>query len=253
MAPDHPLSAARAADRYEAERRQGELIAAGEEDAWGWSSPAGRIRADRRAAFLIERARLAPGVRCLELGAGTGEFTARLARSGCELVALELSEATAAVCRKRVGDAAEVVVGNAETGAEIEGRAFDAVVGVSVLHHLNLDAALDRVAASLEPGGRFAFSEPNLANPQIWVERNVGSIRRRRHVTEHETAFRAGELAAAFGSHGLRVEVCEPFEFLHPATPQRLIGAVERLERGLERTPLRAIAGSIRIAGRRPG
>lgn len=253
MTPDDPLSAVRAADRYEAERRQGELIAAGEEDVWGWSTPAGRIRADRRAAFLIERTGLRPGVRCLELGAGTGAFTARLARSGCELVALELSEATAALCRTRVGDSAEVVVGNAETGAGIEGRTFDAVVGVSVLHHLDLDAALDRVAAALEPGGRFAFSEPNLANPQIWAERNVEAVRRRRHVTEHETAFRAGELAAAFTSHGLRVEVCESFEFLHPATPERLIGAIERLERALERTPLRSIAGSIRIAGRRPG
>ena len=31
----------------------------------------------------------------------------------------------------------------------------------------------------LRPGGRFAFSEPNLANPQVWAERNVEVVRRR--------------------------------------------------------------------------
>jgi SAM-dependent methyltransferase len=246
------LSAAQAEARYEAERLQGATIAGGHEDAWGWSGPAGRIRAARRAEFLIERGGLAPGIRCLELGAGTGEFTARLAESGCELVALELSEATAAVCRDRVGDRAEVVVGNAETAQGLEGRQFDAIVGVSVLHHLNLDLTLSSTFAALRPGGTFAFSEPNMANPQIWAERHVAAVKRRRHVTEHETAFRARELSRILGRHGLVVDVAEPFEFLHPATPRAWIEAVQRIEGRLERSPLRAIAGSVRVAGRRP-
>lgn len=246
------LSTGRASDRYEAERRQGEEIAAGLEDVWGWAGPAGRMRAARRAEFLIDAARLCTGVRCLELGAGTGEFTTRLAESGCELVALEISEATAEVCRDRVGGRAEVVVGNAETGEGLDGGEFDAIVGVSVLHHLNLELTLANTFAHLEPGGRFAFSEPNMANPQIWAERHLGPVKRRRHVTEHETAFRARELRALLERHGLEVEVAEPFEFLHPSTPAPLIGAVRRLERALERSPLRAIAGSVRVAGRRP-
>lgn len=241
-----------AEQRYLAERRQGEEIAAGLERVWGWSSPAGRIRAARRARFLIAAAQLAPGVRCLELGAGTGEFTARLAACGCELTAVELSEATAAICRERVGDAAEVVVGNIETGAGLEGREFDAIVGVSVLHHVDVEATLRATFSKLRPGGRFAFSEPNMANPQVWAERHVRAIGRRRHTTEHETAFRAGELRRLFEGCGLEVEIAEPFEFLHPATPRRLLAAVQALERVLEATPARAIAGSVRIAGSRP-
>ena len=165
-------------DRYEAERAQGELIAAGNEDAWGWSSPAGRIRAERRARFLIEAAGLAPGVRCLELGCGTGEFTARLVESGCELTAIELSGATAAIARERVGDRAEIVVGNVETGAGLEGREFDAVVGVSVLHHVDLAATFAHTFTKLSSSGRFAFSEPNIANPQVWAERHIAPVRR---------------------------------------------------------------------------
>jgi SAM-dependent methyltransferase len=240
------------ADRYDEERRQGELIVSGEEHVWGWSGPAGSVRAERRAQFLIDQAELAPGVRCLELGCGTGEFTTRLLESGCELVAIELSEATGAVARERVGNRAEIVIGNVETGEGLEGLEFDAIVGVSVLHHLDLDACFAHSFPHLRSGGRFAFSEPNLANPQVWAERSIGLVRKLRHVTPHETAFRADDLRARFETAGFEVELCRPFEFLHPATPAALIGAVGVLERLVERTPLRAIAGSIAVAGRRP-
>jgi SAM-dependent methyltransferase len=240
-----------ARERLAAERRQGEAIAAGLEGAWGWTSPAGRIRADRRARFLAEAARLGQGVRCLELGCGTGEFTARLVESGCELVGVELSEATAAIARERVGGRAEIVVGNVETGEGLNGREFDAIVGVSVLHHVDLAATLEHTFSLLRPGGRFAFSEPNLANPQVWAERRFGLLRRLRHVTPHETAFNAAELRARLERTGLEVDVCEPFEFLHPSTPRPLIRTVLRVERALERTPLRALAGSIRVSGAR--
>ena len=81
-------------ERIAAERRQGELIARGAEGAWGWRTPAGIIRADRRGRFLIEAAALGPGVVALELGCGTGEFTARLVASECDLTAVDVSEVT---------------------------------------------------------------------------------------------------------------------------------------------------------------
>jgi SAM-dependent methyltransferase len=157
------------------------------------------------------------------------------------------------MCRDRVGDSVNVLVGNAETGEGIPaGRHYDAVVGVSVLHHLNLRMTFDAILTLLRPGGRFAFSEPNMTNPQVWMERHIGAVKRIRHVTDHETAFRVRELRSAFERYGLVVEVCEPFDFLHPSTPQSLIGPVEKLERILEATPLRRIAGSVRIAGHKP-
>jgi SAM-dependent methyltransferase len=247
------LSPERRADRYEEERRQGELIAAADmERVWGWSGRAGKLRADRRAEFLISATGMKPGVRALELGVGTGIFTERLVESGCELVALELSEATAARCRERVGDRAEIVIGNAETGEGLEGREFDVVVGVSILHHVNTDLCMQNCVSLLRPGGRFAFSEPNMANPQVWWMKNVDWSSHRFHETPHETAFRTTELRELFERYGYAVDVCEPFDFLHPKTPARLVPAVRRLERVLERSPLRAIAGSLRIAGHRP-
>jgi hypothetical protein len=90
-----------------------------------------------------------------------------------------------------------------------------------------------------------------MANPQIWAERNIDRVRRLRHLTPHETAFRADELQRRFEDAGLLVELCEPFEFLHPNTPSWLVGAALSVERRLEATPLRTIAGSLRVAGRR--
>lgn len=239
-------------DRYEAERLQGLAIVNEDlEHVWGWSSPAGALRAKRRADFLIEAAGLAPGVRCLELGSGTGEFTTRLLASGCELVAVDVSEAAVERCRERVDGLAEVLVGNIETGEGLEEREFDAIVGVSVLHHVDLAATLRTLVPKLRHGGRFAFSEPNLANPQVWAVMNVPVARRRAHALDHERAFLPNRLRGELEAAGLTVEVCEPFDFLHPATPRRLIPLVRRVERVLEATPARAIAGSIRVAGSR--
>lgn len=240
-------------DRYAAERLQGERLSTSDLDrAWGWSGPAGRIRATRRAAFLVNAGSLGPGVRALELGCGTGEFTVRLVESECTLTAVDISEASLARCRERVGERAELLVGNIETGEGLGESEFDAIVGVSVLHHVDVEACLRNVFPRLRPGGLFAFTEPNILNPQVWAERRFATIRRRRHVLAHEIAFRASTLQRFFEDAGLVVDVAEPFEFLHPATPGRLVGAVERLERTLEATPLRGIAGSVRIAGWKP-
>ena len=91
-----------------------------------------------------------------------------------------------------------------------------------------------------------------MANPQVWAERHIDAVKRVRHVTEHETALAVRDLCLAFEQAGFIVDVCEPFEFLDPATPASMISLVRRLERVLERTPARRIAGSIRIAGYRP-
>jgi SAM-dependent methyltransferase len=242
------------AERHAAELRQGAKLAAMRaERVWGWDGPAGRLRAARRARFLIERCALGPGVRCLELGAGTGVFTELLVESGCELVAVELSPDAAARCRLRVRERADVVVGNIETGSGLNSVPFDAIVGVSVLHHVDLPATLANTFAFLRPGGRFAFTEPNIRNPQVWAERNIGWLARRRHVLPHERAFTAQGLRRAFEHAGLIVETSEPFEFLHPLTPAPFVSNVCRLERLLERTPVRQVAGSVQLAGQRPG
>ena len=226
-------------------------IAGQAELIWNWDSPAGKRRADRRAALLIERARLGPGLRALELGCGTAVFLERVARCGTELLGLDLSPELLARARTRLSGVANVRLarGNAEQVPCPSGT-LDAVYGSSILHHLDLDAALAEVFRVIRPGGRAAFAEPNILNPQVAVMFHMGITKRYFGVSPDEMAFSRFRAARAMRGAGFLDVTVEPFDFLHPSTPAAWIGAVSSFGEKLERIPLvREMAGSLLISG----
>ena len=126
---------------------------------------------------------------------------------------------------------------------------FDAVIGSSVLHHLDLDEALARIATVLPSGGRFSFAEPNMLNPQIFAERHVDYVRKRLHVSPDETAFVRWTLARTLARAGFTDIRIVPFDWLHPFTPAPCIPIVQALGRCLEAIPFaREFSGSLQIA-----
>ena len=130
---------------------------------------------------------------------------------------------------------------------------FDAVIGSSVLHHLELPAALEKMFALLRPGGVLSFAEPNLLNPQVCAERNLRFLPCFRYVSPDETAFVRWTLARTLRTIGFHHVRIEPFDWLHPATPRPLIPVVRGLGWTLERLPLaREFAGSLCIRAVRP-
>ena len=220
---------------------------------WNWDSPSGRARAARRAALLVEAAGLHPGVRALELGCGTGVFLQKVAPHGASITGIDLSADLLERCAERMAGAAHVALvrGNAEKMPFADGT-FDAVYGSSILHHLDLDAALAEVRRVLRPGGRMAFAEPNILNPQVAVMFRLGLTKKYFGVSPDEMAFSRFRARAAARAAGLDGVSVTPFDFLHPATPARLIGAVSALGRAVERVPLaREIAGSMVLSGRK--
>ena len=241
--------AARLARELEHHRQladQAELI-------WNWDSAAGRRRARRRADLLLEYARLAPGHDALELGCGTGIFLEKLAASGARILGLDLSADLLQRARARLAGLANVRLarGNAEQLPCSPGR-LDAVYGSSVLHHLDLDAALAEAFRALRPGGRVAFAEPNLLNPQVAVMFHLGLTKHYFGVSPDEMAFTRFTAVRALRKTGFVDVVIRPFDFLHPATPAAWIAAVSGLGDALERLPLvRELAGSLLISGRK--
>lgn len=221
---------------------------------WNWDSPSGRRRAAHRAELLAEHADVRPGRRVLELGCGTGIFLEKLAAHGAAITGIDLSSDLLARCASRMKGVSTVrlVRGNAMQMPFADGS-FDAVYGSSILHHLDLAAALAEVARVLRPGGRIAFAEPNILNPQVAVMFRLGLTKRYFGVSPDEMAFSRFRAFRAARQAGLSEVAVRPFDFLHPATPRPMIGALERLSRAAERVPLvREIAGSMLIAGVRP-
>lgn len=222
------------------------------EQVWGWGTPAGKIRAERRARLISTAAGLRSGVRALEIGCGTGLFTEYFARSGAEIVALDISEELLASARQRnLPERVSFVCSPFEALSADD--PFDAVIGSSVLHHLDIVSALSHIQRLLKPGGVMSFAEPNMLNPQIMVQKNIPWIKARMGDSPDETAFFRWRLHTWMHTAGFEEIRIAPFDWLHPVTPAWLIPPIQALGRGLERTPLlREIAGSLHIFGRRP-
>ena len=131
---------------------------------------------------------------------------------------------------------------------------FDAVIGSSVLHHLEVEVALQKIRDLLKPGGFMCFAEPNLLNPQVFLERKLSFCRRWFwYVSPDETAFGRWPLRRLLESSGFTEIEITPFDWLHPQTSPTWIKAVLKLGQRLEKTPiLREFAGSLLIRARRP-
>jgi SAM-dependent methyltransferase len=223
---------------------------------WAERTAAGRRRRDLRSARLIERAGLAarPDAMVLEIGCGTGEFTRPLARcTPARLVGLDVAPAVVAEAAREAPPNVRLVAGDVEH-LPFADASVDAVIGNAVLHHLRLDRTIPELLRVLRPAGRLCFAEPNMLNPQVFLERNVRWIGRRLDNSPGETAFVRWRLRRDLAALGVGELDIQPFDFLYPLTPRPLIGAVERLGRVLEGLPVVAeIAGSLLISGvRRP-
>jgi len=184
----------------------------------------------------------------LELGCGTGYFTQELARSGADVVAIDVSPELLEVARSNCSAPnVRYQIENAYALSYPE-AVFDSVVGSSVLHHLEIAAALRNIYRVLKPGGTIYFTEPNMLNPQIAIQKNVPLIKQKLGDSPDETAFFRWPLRRLLEQTGYRDVRIDPFDFLHPKTPVPLINRVNALGRCLENIPvISEFAGSLYI------
>jgi SAM-dependent methyltransferase len=234
-------------ERITKEIQHGRFLAAhGAGEIWNWESPAGKLRWARRVKMLSSH--LQTGMRVLELGCGTGYFTRGLAGSGADIIAIDVSpellEIAKANCstpnvRYEIQDASALSYSSAM---------FDSVVGSSVLHHLEIKEALQEIYRVLKPGGAIYFTEPNMLNPQIAIQKNVPWVKRKLGDSPDETAFFRWPLRRLLQRTGFCDVRIKPFDFLHPKTPSPVVNQLNALGRFLENVPVMSeFAGSLYI------
>ena len=196
------------------------------------------------------------GARGLDVGCGHGWYLSELAAAGYRMHGLDYSagqlrEAArhAAHQRQRRADAD----GASAAGALMRGDAqrlpfrdgsFDFAYSVNAVHHLPSPQAqaiaLREIARVLRPGGVFLLHEINTRNPvfRLYVGYVYPLARQIDEGTEHWVP--PGALPDVPGA-GWRAE-SQYFTFLPDFAPRWLQIALERLERWLERSPLRCFS-----------
>lgn len=136
------------------------------------------------------------GERVLEVGAGHGTVTARLARDGRQVTVSEISPRCVGILTDRFRGRADVTVVNGDLDAAADRGPFDTIVMVNVLEHIADDeAALVSLRSGLGPGGRLVIFVPAFASLYSRFDRMIG----------HHRRYRADELARLASSAGYRV------------------------------------------------
>lgn len=226
---------------------------------WGHLAPAGRARSQRRAQMVVRRANIQPGHHVLEIGCGAGFFTRDLidlVPPAANVKAIDISPAQILNAQQSPELSAHsnltFEVQNIED-LSYPDETFHAIVGSSILHHIDIDRTLPELRRVMKPEGMFVFAEPNASNPIILLGQKFRIGHGIRQASADEKPFSRFSGARQLARHGFTAVSIRPFDFLHPATPRFLHGIVSAIGRGCEALPLvREIAGSLLIAARKP-
>jgi SAM-dependent methyltransferase len=121
----------------------------------------------RRRAFLLGGA--TAGQRALDLGCGTGDFTAELARAGVDAVGADIAHA--AITRaSRLHPGVDFQVVPLDGPLPFEDGAFELVWASEVIEHVADTAAwLSEIRRVLVPGGRLALTTPSHGRLPVFV------------------------------------------------------------------------------------
>jgi len=134
------------------------------------------------------------GLRVLDFGCGTGWMGIALARSGAQVYGIDISEelikkAMQLAEHERLSTKIRFQEMAAEKLAFPDGY-FDVIFGSAILHHTDIEIALQNISRVLKPDGRAIFVEPMNQNIVLNIWRKVTPWRR----SPAEKALRDSEL-----------------------------------------------------------
>lgn len=195
----------------------------------------------------------------LDLGCGTGTAGASLRKDGCKVIGADLSLACLEVARRRL----DAVVRVDANHLPFRDETFDALVSRGCLHHLDdADRGLAEARRVVKTGGCVVFSDPR---EWAWLEPIKQLLRYEDDSFTHEHhAYTPDEYRDLISRHfEIESETCQ-----HPAAilvahgldllpvpravPRRALAkALIKIDRTLDRTPLRHVGHLLTIVARK--
>ncbi len=117
------------------------------------------------------------GKKVLEFGCGQGWFTKTLADKGAEVWAFDISTEAIYITKNLIENCnLQGKVRLEQMAAEnlqYDSNKFDIVVGLAILHHLDIDLTCQEIRRVLKPGGKAYFMEPLGHNPLLNLYRKL--------------------------------------------------------------------------------
>jgi len=145
----------------------------------------------------------------LDYGCGAGWLSVLLKRSGFEVVGIDVNvnllRRAKHVCRE-----AEFIACDAER-LPFKESIFDFVIGVAILHHLNLERSCKEIRRVLKNRSKFIFFEPNSLNPLSAIGRKFFPTEAH---TKGEKQFIPNFLKMSLHNMGFTLEKCSTLFFV---------------------------------------
>jgi dolichol-phosphate mannosyltransferase len=223
---------------------------------WSKYQSTAAIKLRWRAVTVRHCFHVLPGETILELGAGSGLWTAHLSEvlsSRNPIVgAVFNSEFLEHANQKKIANAKFILVNSLLR--DLSEASFDYIVGNTILCHNLYPQNLYLIYRLLKPAGQILFFEANYWNPQVLAKNSIRMLRRASGQAPCQVALRRFNLMRIASHQGFTHVDVIPYDIIHPRTPRRLISFIQSKAFVFEQLPLiRELCGTLYIWSKKPG
>jgi len=163
----------------------------------------------------IRMFRPSEGMSILDIGCGTGSHLELYQRYKCDLYGIDLSPSMLAIARERLGDTAQLDLGDATEMPYHDGK-FDLVISMLSLHEMSTQTrsgVLNEIDRVLKPDGRILLIDfhPGPYQPlQGWVSKTIILFSEvaagREHFKNYRQFMKTKGLSTLLSGHQLKLE-----------------------------------------------